>query len=161
MLTTLCRRADYRNDIDRLAVLSLMDCYANDPMGGAELLSADVRERLCDALAEHPGALSIIAWQGDRAVGLINTFLGFSTFKARPLMNIHDVIVRPENRRQGIAALMLDAVASEARQQGCCKLTLEVLEGNRAARQRYLDSGFVDYQLKPEFGVARFMEKAL
>ena len=49
MLTTLCRRADYRNDIDRLAVLSLMDCYANDPMGGAEPLSADVRERLCDA----------------------------------------------------------------------------------------------------------------
>ena len=161
MLTISCRRADYRNDTDRHAILSLMDCYANDPMGGAQPLPAEVRERLCDALTEQPGAISVIAWQGEHAVGLINTFLGFSTFKAQPLMNIHDVIVRPENRRRGIADVMLDAVESEARQLGCCKLTLEVLEGNQAARQRYLDSGFVDYQLKPEFGTARFMEKML
>lgn len=161
MSAICCRVADYRNSRDRQAILALMDCYASDPMGGAEPLHDEVRTRLCDALQAQPGAVTVLAWQDEHAVGLINAFVGFSTFKARPLMNIHDVVVRPEHRRRGIAEAMITAVADEARRRDCCKLTLEVLEGNHAARQRYLRSGFVDYQLKPEFGSARFMEKIL
>ena len=36
-----------------------------------------------------------------RAVGLALCFVGFSSFKARPLINIHDIAVRPEVRGQG------------------------------------------------------------
>lgn len=156
-----CQRASYTQPRDAEAIVSLMRSYALDPMGGGEPLAAAVAERLCPALAEQGGAYTIIAWQGEQAIGLINAFAGFSTFKAAPLLNIHDIIVLPPWRRRGVCRAMLAAVESLARELGCCKLTLEVLEGNSAARRSYLDYGFVDYRLRPEYGSARFMEKPL
>ena len=35
---------------------------------------------------------------------------------------------------------------------GCCKLTLEVLEGNKLAQAAYIANGFAGYQLDPEMG---------
>ena len=37
-------------------------------------------------------------------------FFGFSTFKSRRLVNIHDVIVTETHRGQGVSAALLDAV---------------------------------------------------
>ncbi|MEX5689713.1 GNAT family N-acetyltransferase, partial [Pseudomonas silesiensis] len=48
-----------------------------------------------------------------------------------------------------------------ARQRGCCKLTLEVLEGNEVAQGAYRKLGFDNYQLSPETGRAMFWQKAL
>jgi hypothetical protein len=47
-----------------------------------------------------------------------------------------------------------------ARERGACKLTLEVLQGNRAGRL-YERLGFADFQLDPAMGNARFMQKWL
>lgn len=156
-----CLPADYGNSQHCRAIVALMDCYALDPMGGGQPLDPGVAERLCPALARQGNAYTVIAWEGDQAIGLINAFSGFSTFKAAPLLNIHDIIVLPPWRRRGVCRSMLMAVESLAGALGCCKLTLEVLEGNAAARSSYLDYGFVDYQLRPEYGAARFMEKPL
>lgn len=156
-----CRLADYACESDCEAIVSLMECYAKDPMGGAEALAPEVVSGLCDALAEQPGAISVIAWDGGQAIGLINAFVGFSTFKAKPLLNIHDIIVRPAWRQRGVCSAMLEHIQTLAQRRGYCKLTLEVLEGNTAARQSYQRFGFVDYQLRPEYGSARFMEKPL
>ena len=48
-----------------------------------------------------------------------------------------------------------------ARERGACKLTLEVLQGNRGAGRLYERLGFADYQLDPAMGHARFMQKWL
>jgi hypothetical protein len=53
-------------------------------MGGGQPLADSVQATLCDRLAQVPLAISFIAWQGDEAVGLVNCFEGFSTFKAQP-----------------------------------------------------------------------------
>lgn len=156
-----CRLADYACEGDCEAIVSLMECYAKDPMGGAEALAPEVVSGLCDALAEQPGAISVIAWDGGQAIGLINAFVGFSTFKAKPLLNIHDIIVRPAWRQRGVCSAMLEHIQTLAQRRGYCKLTLEVLEGNTAARHSYQRFGFVDYQLRPEYGSAHFMEKPL
>ena len=152
-----CRLADYACESDCAAIVSLMECYAKDPMGGSEPLAPEVVSGLCDALAKQPEAVSVIAWDGGQAIGLINAFVGFSTFKAKPLLNIHDIIVHPAWCQRGVCSAMLEL----AQRRGYCKLTLEVLEGNAAARQNYQRFGFVDYQLRPEYGSARFMEKPL
>lgn len=157
----LCETADYDCERDRKAIVLLMECYAKDPMGGSEALAPEVVSGLCDALAAQPGAVSVIAWGGEQAIGLINAFVGFSTFKAKPLLNIHDIIVHPAWRRRGVCSAMLEHIQTLAQRRGYCKLTLEVLEGNTAARQNYQRFGFVDYQLRPEYGSARFMEKPL
>lgn len=156
-----CRLADYAFESDCAAIVSLMECYAKDPMGGSEPLAPEVLSGLCDALAKQPGAVSVIAWDGEQAIGLINAFVGFSTFKAQPLLNIHDIIVHPAWRQRGVCSAMLEHIQTLAQRRGYCKLTLEVLEGNTAARYSYQRFGFVDYQLRPEYGSARFMEKPL
>ena len=37
----------------------------------------------------------------DKPVGLATTFEGFSTFAAKPLINIHDIAVLPDYRGRG------------------------------------------------------------
>ncbi len=155
------RRADYSDASDAAAIVALMQAYAQDPMGGSKPLSAYTVEHLVSRLAHIPGAFTLLILQGERAVGLVTCFEGFSTFKCKPLLNIHDVIVLPSHRGRGIVGQMLDRVERIARERGCCKLTLEVLEGNEAARRAYAKAGFVDYELLPETGRAIFQHKLL
>ena len=56
---------------------------------------------------------------------------------------------------------LLRAVEREARERGCAKLTLEVLEGNAPARGAYEKFGFGAYQLDPAMGQAMFWQKSL
>jgi len=147
---------------DCSALIKLMDVYASDPMGGGAFLPDEVKERLCRDLSTNPGAISFIAWCDEsEAIGLINCFLGYSTFKARPLLNIHDIVVVPEYRRQGIGQALLAAAEAEARKRGCCKLTLEILSGNTMAMASYTRFGFAPYTLDPKAGQASFMHKWL
>ncbi|MDO5291098.1 MAG: GNAT family N-acetyltransferase [Pseudomonadota bacterium] len=162
--TLTIRRTDYRADTDRAALLMLLDSYARDPIGGGQPLSADTRARLCDDLAAHPLAASFIAWAGDageQPVGLVNTFEGYSTFKARPLLNVHDIAVLPDWRGRGVGQALLAACEQHARQRGCCKLTLEVLTGNTRALKSYTRFGFAPYTLDPADGQALMMQKWL
>ena len=152
---------DYSNAAHRSALLMLLNAYALDPMGGGQALAQDVKDRLCDDLAARPDAASFIAWQGDAPVGLVNCMAGYSTFKAKPLLNIHDIAVLPNCRGQGIGQALLAAAEQLAIDRGCCKLTLEVLTGNARALQSYLRFGFAPYALDPAAGEASFMQKWL
>ena len=153
------RAVDYKNSRDRDALTSLLNGYAQDPMGGGEALQAEALARLCDALAARPYAFSFIAWSGDEALGLVNCFEGFSTFKALPLINIHDIVVRANARRRGVGQALLQAVYEEAAGRGACKITLEVLTGNTIAIKSYERFGFAGYQLDPAAGHAVLMQK--
>ncbi|MBP7453175.1 MAG: GNAT family N-acetyltransferase [Ottowia sp.] len=155
------RRVDYRDAHDSRALVALLDGYAQDPMGGGQALSADVHQRLCDDLARLPHAASFIAWLGDEPVGLINTFEAYSTFKARPLVNVHDVAVAPGHRGRGVGQALLAAAEAHARERGACKLTLEVLTGNQRALRSYEQFGFAPYRLDPREGQAQLMQKWL
>ena len=152
---------DYRHPHHRAALVMLLDAYASEPMGGGEALAQEVKQRLCDDLAARPTAASFIAWQDDEAVGLVNCIEGYSTFKARPLMNIHDIAVLPAYRGVGVGQALLAAAEQHARARGCCKLTLEVLTGNARALSSYLRFGFAPYELDPATGQASFMQKWL
>ena len=152
---------DYLDPRHRSALVMLLDAYARDPMGGGDPLAEDVKARLCDDLAARPAAASFIAWRQGEAVGLVNCIEGYSTFKAQPLMNIHDIAVLPAHRGAGVGQALLAAAEQHARARGCCKLTLEVLTGNARALSSYLRFGFAPYELDPAAGQASFMQKWL
>jgi GNAT superfamily N-acetyltransferase len=154
-------RADYADSIHAAALVYLLDSYARDPAGGGEALSDYARANLVSQLAARPFIFSILAFDGDTPVGLINAIEGFSTFACRPLVNVHDVVVLPSHRGRGIAAQMFAAVETIAVERGACKLTLEVLDGNTSARTLYQRLGFAAYQLDPSMGHAQFMHKWL
>ena len=153
--------ADYNDPRDAESVVELLQGYALDPMGGGAPLSGDVRERLVPALAAQPGAFSILAYIGDEPVGLANCFTGFSTFAARPLVNIHDLYVDPRFRGSGIGRALFARIEEIARDLGACKVTLEVLSGNDRAKALYASLGYGDYALDPEQGTALFWQKRL
>jgi ribosomal protein S18 acetylase RimI-like enzyme len=138
----LVREADLGTPAHGEAIVALLDAYARDPMGGGEPLPDAVKRRLIPELRRVPGALVLLAWDGEEPVGLAVCFPGFSTFRARPLINIHDLAVLPARRRRGVAGRLLSAVMGHARRRGCCKVTLEVREDNPAARRLYERTGF-------------------
>jgi GNAT superfamily N-acetyltransferase len=142
------------------AVLELLDAYARDPTGGGQPLTEDVRTRLIPALREHPTTVVLLAFDGVRPVGIATCFLGFSTFAARPLLNLHDLAVVPDCRRRGVGRELLLAVEEKARALGCTKVTLEVLEAN-PARQLYEAMGYASPIYYKGSGQALFLAKSL
>jgi GNAT superfamily N-acetyltransferase len=154
-------RTRYDDPSHAAALVDLLDHYARDPAGGGEPLSDFARGNLVASLAARPFVFSVLAFEGDTPVGLINAIEGFSTFACKPLVNVHDVVVAAGHRGRGIAAQMFAAVEGIARERGACKLTLEVLDGNAAARALYQRLGFAAYQLDPAMGNAQFLHKWL
>ncbi|HBU29048.1 MAG TPA: GNAT family N-acetyltransferase [Thiobacillus sp.] len=154
-------RARYDDPAHAAALLELLDHYARDPAGGGEPLSDFTRANLVGQLAARPFVFSVLAFDGGVPVGLVNAIEGFSTFACQPLVNVHDVVVAASPRGRGIAAKLFAEVEAIARERGACKLTLEVLSGNRTARTLYEKLGFDDYRLDPGMGAAQFMQKWL
>lgn len=146
---------------DAEGVLSMIRAYARDPFGQGRDLDPPVRESLIDRLREQPGALIFLARMGHRPVGIAVCFRGFSTFAARPLVNIHDVYVDPAARGQGVGIRLLEAVEAKARALDCCKLTLEVQERNTTARGLYERFGFVEGVYDADAGRILFRWKAV
>lgn len=152
--------ADYTDPCDAADLVALLDAYARDPMGGGEPLAEDVKARLPGDLAANPHAFSLLVRIDGKAVGLANCFMGYSTFAAAPLVNIHDLAVLPGHRGAGIGGALMAAIEAEALKRGACKVTLEVLSGN-PARHLYAAHGYGDYQLDPATGHALFWQKRL
>lgn len=152
---------DLNNADHAMAWLELLDHYASDPMGGGEGLSDYAKLHLVGTIREVPGFHGALAWLDGRAVGLIDCFAGFSTFAARPLLNVHDIVVRSELRGQGIGQALLRWAEVRARELGCCKLTLEVLANNTRAMASYKQAGFAPYVLDPAAGHALLLQKYL
>ncbi|RMP44716.1 GNAT family acetyltransferase [Pseudomonas syringae pv. antirrhini] len=157
----LVLQASYTNPVHADAIGFVLNEYSMDVMGAGKSLSSDTRQQLAIELAKRPHAFSVLAFISGEPVGLVNCFEGFSTFACRPLVNIHDVAVVSQYRGLGISHKMLLKVEEIARQRGCCKLTLEVLEGNDVAQCAYKKLGFDNYQLNPEMGRAMFWQKSL
>jgi GNAT superfamily N-acetyltransferase len=143
------------------AVIELLNGYAMDRMGDGKPLSELVRREVIPGLRAHPTTLVFLAFCQNEPVGLAICFRGFSTFAARSLLNIHDFFVPPARRGAGIGRLLLANVEKRAREMGCCKLTLEVLENNHRAKSIYAAAGFTQATYVPEAGGALFLSKPL
>ena len=96
------KEADLNDAGDQEAVVSMVDAYARDVMGNGQPLSGEVRSALIAGLREHPTTHILLAHDEGKPVGIAVCFRGFSTFAARPLLNIHDLAVIAEYRARGI-----------------------------------------------------------
>lgn len=153
--------ADLSNSLHAEAVIYLLNEYAKDEMGGGVELSDYVKQNLICELRKRNGIYVILAFMAQNPAGLAICIEGFSTFACQPLLNIHDITIASEYRGRGISKRLLAKVEQLARQRGCCKLTLEVLEGNKVAQSLYKAYGFDGYELTPSTGKALFWQKKL
>jgi len=116
------------------AVVQLLNQYAMDPMGGGKPLPEPTLRHLIPRLREQSAYRGLLATREGQFLGLANCFLAFSTFRAEPILNIHDLAVSDAYRGQGIGKALLDAVDDLARSLGCSVITLEVRADNPAQR---------------------------
>jgi GNAT superfamily N-acetyltransferase len=154
-------QADLDRPDHRGAVVAMTAAYALDEMGNGGPLPQDVLDRLIPALRSHPTTLVLLAYVDAAAVGIATCFVGFSTFAARPLVNVHDLSVLPEHRGRGVGRALLRGVERAARERGCVKVTLEVQENNHRARRAYESAGLTQAGSGGPTGGALFYSKSL
>ncbi|UYM18323.1 GNAT family N-acetyltransferase [Endozoicomonas euniceicola] len=152
---------DYTNQQQAEDLAALLNEYAKDPMGGNESLDPYVRENLAKELNKVPNAFSILCYVDKKPAAFANCFESFSTFKCKPLINIHDIAVKYDFRGKHLSQIILDKIEYIANRRQCCKITLEVLNGNAAAKKAYQKFGFEPYQLDGDTGNAEFWQKEL
>ncbi len=149
------RAVNFADRSDMRRYLELLDAYARDPMGAAQPLDDEVKSRLATDLPGNPAIHGLFAERDGQAVGFATCFTGYSTFRAQPLLNIHDIAVLPRWRGHGIADALLAGIEARARELGCCRITLEVRDDNPRARRVYERNGFTPAQCN------LFLEKPL
>jgi len=154
-------QADYHNEQHGKDLVMLLNAYALDPMGGGEALTENVQQNLVATLAKRNDFLTLLCYVDNKPAGILNCVEGFSTFKCKPLLNIHDCGVLKEFRGLGLSQKLFNEAEKISHERGYCKLTLEVLEGNIVAQNAYKKLGFAGYELDEKMGKAMFWEKVL
>ena len=135
------------------AIITCLDAYARDPMGGGAPLSEQVKAHIITGLKAHPASAIFLAAHEAQIVGVAVCFMGYSTFRAQPRLNLHDLAVLPGHRRQGLGRKLLEAVVAYAQNQHCCAVSLEVRSDNPGAQALYHSLGFGAGESPMEFWV--------
>jgi ribosomal protein S18 acetylase RimI-like enzyme len=135
---------DLQNPVHCDQVIKLLNDYMNDHMGNNRPMPKELGPQIISGLKKHPGFLGFFVLAGDQFAGLANCNVNFSTFQAKPLINIHDFIVAPEYRNIGAGHYLLNGIVNYASQNGYCRVNLEVREDNQTAKSLYKKNGFTD-----------------
>lgn len=135
-------QADLNNETHAEQFLRLTAAYMDDEMGGAAPWNDLQKVLVVKDLAQHQGALILLAKCDDKFVGICTCFYAYSTFLAKPLLNIHDIFVEDSCRGLGIGKRLLEKVGEIAVSNNCGKITLEVRKDNLNARDLYKSQGF-------------------
>ena len=146
-----CDLGDVRH---RRALIALINAYRLHPMGGRlPKLAQSAELDLIAGLKNHPCSLILFACFDKKVAGVAVCFMGFSTFSAKPLINVHDLVVAPRYRRCTVGRAIMEAVIRRAEILGCCRVTLEVRSDNSVAKRLYSGIGFGPCPVPMEFWV--------
>lgn len=124
------------------AIIDLVDEYAQTPAGRSAGLEESEKARLIAGLRAYPQTFTLIAVAAETIVGVAVCHEGFSTFRAKPYINVHDLAVTRGYQSRGIGTKLLRAVVDEATRRNACKVTLEVHRSNTRASRLYRRLGF-------------------
>ncbi len=142
--------ANLADDRDAAAILTMLRAFAQEPVSGGRDLPADVQARLLDGLRRHPVSRNWLAWDDSTspptAVGCAICQIGFSTFLAKPTLNLHDLFVLASHRDRGVGGMLMKTLHMAAKELGCGKVTLEVNRANEAGQRFYQRLGYGDGQ---------------
>jgi ribosomal protein S18 acetylase RimI-like enzyme len=134
--------ADLDDAVHAAGLVHCIDAYAAEDMGGGHALSDEVKRQLVPGLRLQPQRLVLLALHGQEVVGAAVCFMGYSTFAARPRLNVHDLCVLAPHRGHGLGRRLMEAVLERARAAGCAAVSLEVRADNAIARRLYQSLGF-------------------
>jgi GNAT superfamily N-acetyltransferase len=137
-------QVDLNNSEHKVQLIKLLNDYMNDPMGNNRPMPKSLAPQIITGLKGHSGFIGFFALADGQFAALANCNRNFSTFQAKPLINIHDFIVAPEFRKIGAGRFLLEEIINFAQQNGFCRVSLEVREDNLTAKSLYRKMGFSD-----------------
>lgn len=90
-----------------------------------------------------------VARDGGKVVAMASLLFTVSTAEGGKAALFEDLVVRPEYRKQGIGAMLLEHVIAQARAEGVLRMTLLTDMQNERAQVLYRKLGFVGSPMKP------------
>jgi len=99
-----------------------------------DAVSQSTWQRLLDEREPTHGAL---AWQGDKAVGLVHFIYHRSNWSIENSCYLQDLLVTEQCRGTGVGRQLIEFVYSTAKADGCCKVHWLTHETNATAIQLY------------------------
>ena len=100
-------------------------------------------------LADAKVGRVFVAREGSKVVAMASLLYTVSTAEGGRAALFEDLVVRPEHRKQGIGAQLLEYVIAQARADGLLRLTLLTDMQNEDAQVLYRKLGFVGSPMKP------------
>jgi GNAT superfamily N-acetyltransferase len=99
----------------------------------------DKLESLVRALLERPeeGRQLIARDEEQEATGFATVYWTWSTLVGDRIGVLHDLYVRPEQRRHGVGRALIDACLEQARKRGVARLGWDTAPGNSTAQRLY------------------------
>lgn len=149
-------QVDLHNELHHKAVISLLNDYMLDEMGIGEAMPVQLGPRIIEGLKKHKAYMGFLVEIDDEFAALANCNLNFSTWKAKPLINIHDFIVSPRFRKRGVGLFLLKSIEDFAKENGYCRINLEVRHDNYKAQNLYKKAGFRECDPNNYFWENRF-----
>jgi len=134
-LTPIELRRATAADISEIAALERV-CYG-DPWPPSAFAALPENARVFFAVARHD--------PGGRLAGYV---VAWFVMDEGELANL---AVAPEERRQGIGRVLLDAMLVDATSRGTAQVYLEVRESNAAARELYASRGFEEVGRRKQY----------
>ncbi|MFU1479006.1 GNAT family N-acetyltransferase [Roseovarius sp. C7] len=92
-------------------------------------------ERLCDAT--HPDQCGLLAFDGDRAVGLVHFIYHPHNWRIEKTCYLQDLYADPSVRGKGVGRALIEAVYAAADAAGCPSVYWMTQEFNSEARHLY------------------------
>lgn len=137
-------KVDLNNSKHGEKLLGLLNHYMEDEMGIRKSMPEHLGQKIIEGLKQHSAYLGFFVCIGEEFAALANCNLNYSTWQARFLINIHDFIVSPKFRKQGVGTFLLSEIEKYARENKYCKINLEVRNDNVNAKNLYKKVGFTD-----------------
>lgn len=135
-------KVDLNNQSHCAHMLKLLNDYMEDDMGIGQSLPEGLGPKIIDGLKKHKAYLGFLVYVNNECAALANCNLNYSTWQAEYIVNIHDFVVAPAFREQGVGKFLLDEVEKYARKRGYSRINLEVRNDNIKAQKLYKKAGF-------------------
>ena len=134
--------ADFSDSYHQKMFVELINHSKLDLMGISKPMSEEKQTKLINGMKNNKSAFVLFAIINDQIVGMVTCFVNFSTFKAKPYLNIQDFIIFKEFRGIGIGKELMGRCIHIARKRDYCKITIGVRDDNLPAMNFYKSLDF-------------------
>jgi ribosomal protein S18 acetylase RimI-like enzyme len=150
------REINYKNKNDKIVAVTMLNEFMN-----REKNNGEIEITIIEKIQNLGYAKIYFCEDANDVIGIAVCFKGFSTYKQRELLNIHDFYIRSNYQGKGIGKNFLDYIQDECKRNNYCRVTLEVYNDNINAIKLYKKCGFIGSTSKENDQIIYAMKKDL